>query len=119
MIWERIRDPQDHRRTIWWRGTEDGRAPAYCSVALRDGLYEWAVRARPGVGNEVTSGYRADLAAARLAAERAWSQWLAGSRPPARRRVRRCEAQTSKGACDLPLDAHGYCGRPSDHINPV
>lgn len=33
------------------------------------------------------------------------------------RRVRRCEAYSRRtgGACDEPLDSHGYCPRPSDH----
>lgn len=30
--------------------------------------------------------------------------------------IKRCEARTRKGMCDLPLDKHGYCGRASDHI---
>lgn len=43
--------------------------------------------------------------------------------PPRRSAVRaqRCDELarrgTGVGACDLPLDEHGYCERPSEHLD--
>lgn len=38
-------------------------------------------------------------------------------------RGRRCDSLTRKGSgvgiCDRPLDRHGYCDRPSDHVESM
>lgn len=71
LTWERIADPLDRRKTVWWRGTWEGRGQAYLSVALRGGVYAWAVRHRPGPGHIAAQGRAASLATARRRAESA------------------------------------------------
>lgn len=68
--WERIPDPLDRRKTVWWRGTWEGGSPAYLSVNGRDGAYHWAVRSKPGVDHVVAEGQAPSLAEARRIADR-------------------------------------------------
>ena len=47
--WERITDPLDARKTVWWRGTWPHRSgKAYLSVKRVGSSYVWAVRSQPG-----------------------------------------------------------------------
>lgn len=51
--WERITDPLDARKTVWWRGTWPGCGKAYLSVKRTGHEYVWAVRSKPGSANIV------------------------------------------------------------------
>lgn len=68
--WERITDPLDGRRTVWWRGTWEGCGTAYLSVRPQGGAHVWAVRSRPGPNHIERSSSAPDLRSAkRRAAE--------------------------------------------------
>ena len=69
ITWERILDPLDRRKGVWWRGTWPGGKPAYLSVAFRGGVFAWAVRSRPGPGHITAEGNAATLATAKRRAE--------------------------------------------------
>jgi hypothetical protein len=71
VTWERIIDPIDRRKTVWWRGTWPGSGPAYLSVAFRGGVFVWAARRRPGPDHIAVTGHAVRLVAARRRAEKA------------------------------------------------